>query len=411
MATDTEITPRIHLLEKQDAFVFSEAKFTSFVAGLGSGKTYAGCVKAILKCRQGGCGMVVAPTFPMLRDVTQTTFFHLLAQGGWLAGRDYDFNKTEGVMDWAGSRILFRSADAPDRLRGVNLNWAYLDEAALMAEDVWKIILGRLRSGNRPQAWITTTPAGFNWVYQYWIEKGDKNYKLIHASTRENTYLPEEYLEDLESNYSGEFARQEIDGEFVAFEGLVYPEFSRNRHVYQPISLPDSWPRVRGIDYGYTNPFVCLWGALDPDGRLYIYHEHYQRKTLLRDHVAAINGRGENFQWTVSDHDAQDNAELRAEGIQTRNAQKDVIVGIQKVKARLKVQGDGHPRLYVSERCVNTIKEFSMYRWSESKAGKNEKEEPVKEFDHTQDVIRYLCMELDNRRAGKVSDVARALGL
>ena len=409
----TEAACRIELLAKQDAFIFSDAKFTAFVAGLGSGKTFAGCVKALLKCakhRQYGTGMIVAPTFAMLRDVTQLTFFELLAAGGYQEGRDYAFNKTEGILTWGNSKILFRSADAPDRLRGVNLNWAYLDEAALMDENVWKIILGRLRIGDRPQAWITTTPAGFNWVYANWIEKADDNYRLIHASTRENTYLPPEYLADLEANYTAEFAKQEIDGEFVAFEGLVYSEFSRNIHVYEARPLPDSWTRIRGIDFGYTNPFVCLWGAIDGDGRLFIYDEHYRRKTLLRDHVAAIEGRGGQYYWTLADHDAQDIAELRALGLETVRAKKDVILGIQKVKARLKVQADGWPRLLVADSCVNTIKELSMYRWSESRAGRNDKEEPVKEFDHCCDVLRYACLELD-RGASGVSNVAEALGL
>lgn len=397
----------MRLLPRQDDFITSRAKYTAFVAGLGSGKTWAGCIKAIRKWQEGNDGVIVAPTFPMLRDVTQKTFFELLAGQEDL----FEFNVSENscTLKGNGAIILFRSADAPDRLRGVNLNWAYLDEAALMREDVWRIILGRLRKGANPQAWITTTPAGFNWVYKYWVERGNSNYALFHSSTRENKYLPAEYLADLEANYAGEFAKQEIEGEFVAFEGLVYLEFSRNVHVYKDNPLPDSWARVRGIDFGYTNPFVCLWGAIDADGRLYIYDEHYKNRMLVREHAAFIENRNHSYLWTVSDHDAQDQAELRALGIHTRNAQKDVILGIQRMKARLKVPGDGWPRLMVSERCQNVIKEFSSYRWQESKAERDEKEEPQKVNDHAMDALRYMVMELDNQR-GKVTEAGR-LGL
>ena len=58
--------------------------------------------------------------------------------------------------------------------------------------------------------------------------------------------------EDLEVGYSAEFARQEIDGEFISFEERVYPGFDRE------------------VNVGYTNPSACLWGALDPDGQLRI---------------------------------------------------------------------------------------------------------------------------------------------
>ena len=384
---------KLFLMPKQDRFIFSECKYPAFVAGLGSGKTWAGCIKALIKAGAGEDGVIVAPTYTMLRDVTQRTFFEILHSHN----QEYEFNKTEGVLHYKGATIFFRSGDKPDRLRGININWAYLDEAALMREEVWKIIIGRLRVGEKPQAWITTTPAGFNWVYDYWVSRESDSYEIIHSSSHENIHLPEEYLGDLVDTYTGEYAKQEIEGDFVAFEGLVYLECSRNVHVIDNFDIPESWKRVRGIDYGYTNPFVCLWGALDEDDRLYIYDEHYRKKTLIKDHADAIASRGGTYLWTVADHDAQANAEMQQHGIITRNAQKEVIAGIQKVKARLKVQPDGKPRLFFLANCPQTIKEAGMYRWAESKIGRNVNEEPVKEHDHAMDTLRYMVMEIDNQ--------------
>ncbi len=378
---------------KQEEFIFSDRKYTAFIGGVGSGKTWAGCLKSIMHCRPGYDGMIIAPTYPMLRDVTQRKFFELLED----AEIKYEFLKTEERAFVHGCNVFFRSADNPDRLRGPTLNWAYLDEAALMIESTWRIVLGRLRAGE-PMAWITTTPAGFNWVYHYFAETKDDKYGMTQASTRENTHVPAEYIEDLVANYKGEFASQEIEGNFVAFEGLVYPEFNPSVHVIPPFKLPDHWQRFRAIDYGYTNPFVCVWGAVDEDGRLYIYDEHYQRKTLIAVHAETIRRRAGVYQFTVADHDAQDNAEMASCGIPTRNAQKDVIRGIQKVKSRLGAAGDGKPRLFLFANCVNGIKEAGMYRWAEVKEGRNEKEEPVKENDHFWDAVRYMAMELDNKR-------------
>jgi len=336
--------------------------------------------------------MVIAPTYPMLRDVVQRTFLE------WADRLDirYSFSKSEEKAEIAGAVVLFRSSDQPERLRGPNLNWAYLDEAALMSERTWKVVLGRLRVGE-PSAWVTTTPAGFNWVYRNWVERRDPAYELIHATSPENTFLPPGYVADLRSNYTGEFAQQEIDGDFVAFEGLVYPEFSREVNVAEH-DLREGWGRVRGIDYGYTNPFVCLWGALDEDDRLHIYDEHYRGKTLIGEHAEAIKRRAGSYRFTVSDHDAQDSAELSHCGVSTRPAQKDVIRGIQKVKARLALQADGRPRLTISPKCVNLLREFGSYRWNETKEGRNDKEEPVKENDHAMDALRYMVMEIDNKK-------------
>jgi phage terminase large subunit len=393
-------------LPKQQEFLNSPYKYTAFIGGIGSGKTFAGCVKAYIEgVYKGRPGMIVAPTFPMLRDVTQTEFLNLLDT----TGVTYVFNKAENKIFVNGTVILFRSAEKPERLRGPNLSWVYLDEAALMRGKIWEIVIGRLRVGV-PKGWVTTTPAGFNWVYRYFGESADDNYKMYQSATRENIYLPEDYIRDLEAAYTGEFARQELDGEFTLFEGLVYSEFSLSRHVTDFV-VPEGWTLVRAIDWGYTNPFVCLFGAVDEDGRLYIYDEHYESKRLIKHHAEKIKQREGNFSWTVADHDAQDNAELRKYGIPTINAKKDVIEGIQKVKARLVTQGDGRPRLFIHPRCENLIKEMQAYRWAESKDGVNEKEEPVKEFDHAMDALRYMVMKLD-RGTGRVANVpASYLGL
>lgn len=380
---------QINLLPKQDDFIFAEQKYTAFIGGIGSGKTFAGCIKAVIEAHEGRDGMIVAPTYPMLRDVTQKTFFEILDK----SNLSYSFNKTDGVCEYNGSTILFRSAEHPDRLRGPNLSWAYLDEAAQMRAGVWDVVIGRLRVGN-PKAWITTTPAGFNWVYRYFVERKDPNYLMVQAGTAENTYLPDDYIEDLKAAYTGEFARQELDGEFTLFEGLVYSEFRLATHVV-PFDVNEGWQKVRSIDYGYTNPFVCLFGAVDEDGRLYVYDEHYQAKQLISHHAQAIKKREGQFSWTVADHDAQDNAEMRAQGIVTINAKKDVTAGIQKVKARLAVQGDSRPRLYIHPRCENLIREIQSYRWAESRDGANEKEEPVKENDHAMDALRYMVTQLE----------------
>jgi len=383
MPTAERTEYRVKLMPRQDRFVFSGAKFPAFVGGLGSGKPMAGAIRSYRYAALSD-GLVVAPTFPMLRDSTQYTFFELLDKGGV----PYTFNKADQEADLFGHRVLFRTAEHADRLRGPNLGWAWLDEAALMRRRVWDVVLGRLRVGD-PSAWATTTPAGFNWVYDLWQTPGDQ-YELHTASTRENRYLPKGYVHDLEDAYSGEFAAQEIDGQFVAFEGLVYSEYRDAIHLIED-DPSERWHRVRSIDFGFTNPFVCLWGAIDEDGRLYVYDEHYERKTLIRDHAAAINARGGKYDWTVSDHDAQDAAELAQHGVLTVNARKDVTIGLQRVKARMKVKEDGRPRLYIHDRCVNLRRELGMYRWR----GDN-REEPVKENDHAMDALRYMVMGIDS---------------
>lgn len=107
-------------------FVYSASRFSFYVGGLGAGKTTAGAMRAILWAiaHPGSLGVIGAPTYPMLRDATARTFFALLP-----AEVIASYNKTEGHLTLRnGSEILLRSLDAPDRLRGLNLSWFWLDE-------------------------------------------------------------------------------------------------------------------------------------------------------------------------------------------------------------------------------------------------------------------------------------------
>jgi phage terminase large subunit len=336
--------------------------------------------------------MIVAPTYRMLEDVTVAAFTETLERHN----RPYNRVRSRQLIETGNGKVFTRSAEHPDRLRGPNLSWALIDEAALCRDTVWPIMLGRLRL-NSAVALVTTTPSGYNWLYHYWVEMQNESYGMVQCSTRENYHLDADFVGELEASYTDQFAAQEIDGQFVTFEGLIYTEFSHDAEIgnIQEVEIQDDWTKVRGIDFGYTNPFVCLWGAVDGDGRLHIYNEHYERKRLIKDHACIIKDtETASYLWTVADWDAQERAELESEGISTSRAQKEVTLGIQKVKARLKRQADGKPRLTIHPRCVNTIKEFSSYRWNPN--AKGGKEEPLKEFDHAMDVVRYMTMEFDN---------------
>jgi len=343
--------------------------------------------------------MIVAPTYRMLEDVTLPEFLGFLDRGG--TPHYHDIGR--GQIQTGNGTIFLRSAENPERMRGPNLTWSWLDEAALMREDAWKVMLGRLRIGGA-ESLLTTTPRGFNWLYEYFVGKGSQSYGIVHASSKENPHLDDDFVQSLVEDYSEDYAAQEIEGRFIAFEGLIYSEYREDIHTFEPFEIPRDWPRYRGIDFGFVNPFVCLWCAKDPDGRLYFYDEHYERKMLLSDHAERIKKRdvcaeGEKplrYQLTVADHDAQDVAELGKLGIKTTKARKEVSPGIQRVKNRMKVQKDGKPRIFFSKSLIHTIKELYAYRWSD----KATKDEPIKESDHSMDTVRYIVSAVDGPKVG-----------
>ncbi|HET9109930.1 MAG TPA: hypothetical protein VFN78_03800, partial [Ktedonobacterales bacterium] len=221
------------------------------------------------------------------------------------------------------------------------------------------------------------------------------------------------------------------DGRWVAAEGMVYADaWSRERNVVprervekrNPETgrweMPREWPRYLSIDFGFTHPFVCLWWAQDPDGRLWCYRELYRTQRLVEDHAREIKAlsrwgdpkSGEPYpRAIICDHDAEGRSTLeRHLGLMTIPAHKQVREGIQAVAARLKPAGDGLPRLFFLEnslveadpllreqrRPASVLEEFESYVWAKSADG-SAKEEPVKDFDHGLDSTRYACAFFD----------------
>ena len=199
--------------EPQHEFWTSDKQFRAFVGGVGSGKTHAG-VMEILRQPAGSMGMVCAPTFTMLKDATMRTFNEICEKTGAL--KEYRAGDMIATLI-NGTTVAFRSADDPDRLRGPNLGWFYLDEAAMMTPDVWRVMIGRLRR-TPSRAWVSSTPRGKNWLYDAFIENGDENFHVVYSSSKQNRFLPSHFVTTLTKQYSESFAQQEIEGKFVDLE-------------------------------------------------------------------------------------------------------------------------------------------------------------------------------------------------
>jgi len=107
----------------------------------------------------------------------------------------------------------------------------------------------------------------------------------------------------------------------------------------------------------------------------------------------------------ITDHDPEAVATIeRTLGVRcTLDIKTDKKAGIQAVKDRLRVAGDGKPRLTVSKAALchlpdeglraagkptSTAGEFDSYVWNPRLA---RNEEPLKENDHGMDALRYLC--------------------
>ena len=291
----------------------------------------------------------------------------------------------------------------------VDICW--MEEANKFTEDDFNEVLARMRGTAAPwrQVILSTNPdAPTHWIKKRLIDGGEAT--VYYSGALDNPHNPEGYVDQLQ-RLTGVLKSRLVDGKWVQAEGAIYDGFDESIHLIDPFRIPDDWRVICSIDFGYTNPFVCQWWAIDHDERMYLYREIYMTRRTVRVHAKKIHELTDcKVEMVVADHDAEDRATLEENEIYTDIADKRVSPGIQAVQERLKVQPDGKPRLFVmrgatveedwrlvdEKRPTSTLDEFSAYVWNDKVA----KDEPLKINDHGMDAMRYAVMYLDGANAG-----------
>jgi phage terminase large subunit len=322
-----------------------------------------------------------------------------------------------------GSEIVVGGMDRPGKVMSCEYDLIYVQEAIELSENDWEHLTTRLRNHVMPfqQIVADTNPDGpRHWLYRRCAEgktvllesRHEDNPTLWDRAANDWTAQGKVYIERLDALSGVRRARLRF-GQWVQAEGLVYADWDRRAHLVDRFDIPSDWTRVRAIDFGHTHPFVCLWIALDGEGRMYVYRELYHTRRTVRRHAQDINraSAGESFAFSVADHDAEDRATLLECGIATVPANKARRPGVEAVQERLKPAGDGQPRLFVlrdslierdellweAKRPCCLIEEIDGYVWTRRDDGRLCRDEPVKVDDHALDALRYATLAIDRR--------------
>jgi len=104
-------------------------------------------------------------------------------------------------------------------------------------------------------------------------------------------HLNESVMHQILSSYSPHEREMRRYGRPSIGSGLVFP-VQDEKIIIDPIALPDHWPRIAGIDFGYDHPTAVVWAAWDKDeDELYIYDCYRQSKATPSVHAQAIRNR------------------------------------------------------------------------------------------------------------------------
>jgi phage terminase large subunit-like protein len=198
----------------------------ALVGGRGSGKTRSGAEYVRQVSKRVGRVALIARTGADVRDTM------IEGESGLVA-----------VFEAAGEKIIWQpalrkitfpngsiattfSAEEPDRLRGPQHGFAWLDEPAHydQVEEVWDNLLMGLRLGARPHVAITTTPLPKKWMKERLAEPTTVAARVSTYANLDN--LAPTFAQTVLQRYEGtRIGRQELHGEILAdVEGALWQE-------------------------------------------------------------------------------------------------------------------------------------------------------------------------------------------
>lgn len=401
-------------------------RYLWYVGGFGSGKSLTLCEAGLELSRMfpGNRGLLARNTYEDLKNTTMKTFFESVPSDLIL-----DYNKVDKrvLIDTGAepSEILFGGLDDIERLKSLELGWFGIDEVDEVAETTFVVLTGRLRrqQAKKRMGMIASNSEGKNWTWRRFVEEARKQYIWMRASSYENIeHLPEGYIDEMIANFPPDMIERYIFGGFNVFQGMIYPEFNRELHVYKDRPMPRNWEFAAALDNGMANPNAWGFYYVDYEGNIFLHREKYDTGKIVSDHAKEIENLLTLDEWqrftspsffTIADTSVNTKDPITgrtiAEEYSDHNiffdlANKDVMGGINRVREYLRYDpthkhpftGEmGAPRFFINEKCVNAIREYQTYKWKPQTARDNElnlQEQPLKKFDHSPDRDRYFIM-------------------
>lgn len=314
--------------------------------------------------------------------------------------------KTDIVNKMTKSRIMFRgiktsSGNQTAKLKSIQgITTFVCDEAEEWTneEEFDKIMLSIRKKGIQNRIIIIMNPCDSNhFIYQKYIEKTHKLVEIdgvqVQISTHPNVlHIHTTYFDNLE-NLSPEFLKEVGDMKVNNPEKYAHVVIGQwadvaEGAVFKKWGIVKEFPRECkkvgiGQDFGFTNDPSAAVRCGIIDNRLYVDELFYETDMLS----SAIANRLKPFSMKVF-ADSQDPRliqEIKNRGVNIYPVDKfpgSIKAGIDKIKDM---------EFFVTERSYNLITELRKYVWDKDKDG-NYINEPVDEYNHLMDAIRYYVL-------------------
>ena len=270
------------------------------------------------------------------------------------------------------------------RIRGMTAFGAYINEASLANQEVFDEIKARCSGRNARIIADTNPDHPEHWLLKDYINSSASGIMSNHFRLDDNTFLDARYVKQIkETTPSGMFYDRGVEGLWVSGEGVVYPDFDREKHSITAEQAKGlRFDRVfAGVDWGWEH-----WGAIVVIGvtgkRYCIIEEHAAQHRFIDDWILAardIIARHGNISFYCDPARTEHVAAFQKAGIRAYLANNRVLSGIEAVATLMK--NDLFRIVY--DECPRFRDEIYKYIWKKNSG------EPLKENDDVLCAIRY----------------------
>ena len=352
-------------------------RYISMPGGTRSGKTYSTLQFLHLLIpkadKAGDINSVVSETLPHLKRGAIRDFERIL---GHSLKIDPQWNASDLVYTYPNeAKLEFFSADTSDKVLGPARKRLFLNECNHIDYDTARQLFVRTTG----LIIMDYNPASTFWAIEQ-IEPR-KNCVTIHSTYKDNTFLSDEQIAEIESNRDDRnWWTVYGEGKVGTLDGLIY-DFD----LIDALPSSEGLVEVQGLDFGFTNDPTAILRVVKSGGELYVdelcYRRGYDNTMIAR----LLKDEGCNAYTDIVADSAEPKSirEINAFGLNCKPVTKSpdsILNGIQ-VLQRYK--------LHVTQRSIGTINELRNYSWKQDVNG-NYQNKPIGIFDHAMDALRYV---------------------
>lgn len=365
-----------------------------FICGLHgakrSGKTYVNnmqFLKELIRVRKIADELNIDEPMYILAGTSSTTIKNNVLQELYNElGIELKYDK-HGAFILCGVKVVqvyTGSVSGLKRARGFTAYGAYINEASLANEAVFKEIISRCSGDGARIVWDSNPDNPNHWLKQDYIGVNDDMIIDFHFTLDDNTFLSERYKNSIKSaTPSGKFYDRDILGLWTIAEGAIYADFDKDKHIVEQV--PDNIVHYyAGVDWGYDHYGSIVILGETVDGATYIVDgiaKQYEEIDYWVEQARMFKLKYGDIDFYADSARPEHVMRFYREDLNVYNAKKEVIAGIEEVAKLWK----NDKLFYVKGSIPRFEEEIYQYKWKPN----SQKDEPVKEYDDVLDAVRY----------------------